>query len=45
MADDGEVRLVAAEIDGCSPEINDVEQGDQAKDDQVADARQGDSLA
>ena len=35
MPDDGEVRFVAAEIDRCSPEINDVEQGDQAKDENV----------
>jgi len=35
MAVDGEVRLVAAEIDGCSPEINDVQQGDQAKNENV----------
>jgi hypothetical protein len=46
MADDGEVGLVAAEIDGGSPEIDDVQQGDQGKDTgvQQVDA-QGASLA
>jgi hypothetical protein len=46
MADDGEVRLVAAEIDGCSPEIDDVQQGDQAEDESVRQSivAQGNSL-
>jgi hypothetical protein len=38
LADDGEVRFVAAEINRRATEVEQIYQGDQAEDDQAADA-------
>jgi hypothetical protein len=37
MSDDGEVGLVAAEVDRRAPEIEDVDQGDDAENENVDD--------
>lgn len=41
LADTGEVRFVAAEIYGCAAEVEKINQGDQAEDNQAADASVG----
>jgi hypothetical protein len=35
VADDGEVRFIAAEIDRRAPEVEQVDQGDEAEDESV----------
>jgi len=35
VADDGEVRFVAAEIDRRAPEVEEVDQGDETEDERV----------